>query len=114
MVGPVERVTYRILRVNPSDQQNWKVYARNLLSLLALLVAGALPDFRTQGIQPFNPAGFHSGPWDVSFNTASSFVSNTNWQYYGGETTLSYFAQMAGLTVENFVTPPSASARSSR
>ena len=58
---------------------------------------------RTQGIQPFNPAGFHSAPWDVSFNTTSSFVTNTNWQYYGGETTLSYFAQMAGLTVQNFV-----------
>ena len=58
---------------------------------------------RTQGIQPFNPEGFHSGPWDVSFNTASSFVTNTNWQYYGGETTLTYFSQMAGLTVQNFV-----------
>ena len=58
---------------------------------------------RTQGIQPFNPEGFHSGPWDLSFNTTSSFVTNTNWQYYGGETTLTYFAQMAGLTVQNFV-----------
>ena len=51
---------------------------------------------RTQSIQPFNPEGFGSGPWNLSFNTASSFVTNTNWQYYGGETTLTYFAQMAG------------------
>ena len=58
---------------------------------------------RTQEIQPFNPEGFGSGPWNLSFNTASSFVTNTNWQYYGGETTLSYFAQMAGLAVQNFV-----------
>ena len=55
------------------------------------------------GLHPFNPEGFDSGSWDVSFNTASSFVTNTNWQYYGGETTLSYFSQMAGLAVQNFV-----------
>ena len=58
---------------------------------------------RTQGIHPFNPEGFHSAPWDVTFNTTSSFVTNTNWQYYGGETTMSYFSQMAGLAVQNFV-----------
>ena len=58
---------------------------------------------RTQGIHPFNPEGFNSGPWDLTFNTTSSFVTNTNWQFYGGETTLSYFSQMAGLAVQNFV-----------
>ena len=58
---------------------------------------------RTQGIQPFNPEDFGSAPWDVTFNTTSSFVTNTNWQYYGGETTLTYFSQMAGLAVQNFV-----------
>ena len=58
---------------------------------------------RTQTLHPWNPQGFHSGTWDLSFNTASSFVTNTNWQYYGGETTLSYFSQMAGLAVQNFV-----------
>ena len=58
---------------------------------------------RTQTGHPFNPDGFHSGTWDLSFNTASSFVTNTNWQYYGGETTLSFFSQMAGLAVQNFV-----------
>ena len=103
VVGPIERFTYRVLRVRPDDGQDWKAYARSvvvfsLLSWLALYLI-----LRTQSIQPFNPEGFHSGPWDLSFNTASSFVTNTNWQYYGGETTLSYFAQMAGLTVQNFV-----------
>jgi potassium-transporting ATPase potassium-binding subunit len=105
VLGPLERLTYRVLRVDPGRDLGWKVYARNLIafSLVSWLTLYLI--LRTQGIQPLNPAGFHSGPWDVSFNTASSFVSNTNWQYYGGETTLSYFAQMAGLTVQNFVTP---------
>ena len=58
---------------------------------------------RTQGIQPWNPEGFDSAPWDVSFSTTASFITNTNWQYYGGETTLSYFSQMVGLAVQNFV-----------
>ncbi len=105
VIGPAERLTYRILRVNPTDDQDWKVYARNLIAFSLFSWLALYVILRTQGIQPFNPAGFDSGPWDVSFNTASSFTSNTNWQYYGGETTLSYFAQMAGLTVENFVTP---------
>ena len=105
VIGPVERLTYRILRVDPADDQDWKVYARDLIAFSLFSWLALYLILRTQGIQPFNPAGFHSGPWDVSFNTASSFTSNTNWQYYGGETTLSYFAQMAGLTMENFVTP---------
>ena len=58
---------------------------------------------RTQTLHPFNPEGFHSGTWDVTFNTTSSFVTNTNWQFYGGETTMTYFSQMAGLAVQNFV-----------
>ncbi len=103
-VGPIERLTYRVLRVKPAAEgQDWKAYARSVIvfSLFSWLALYLI--LRTQGIQPFNPEGFHSGPWDLSFNTASSFVTNTNWQYYGGETTLSYFAQMAGLTVQNFV-----------
>ena len=103
ILGGAERLTYRVLRVDPSEQQDWKSYARSVIVFSALFWALLYLILRTQGIQPFNPAGFHSGPWDVSFNTASSFVSNTNWQYYGGETTLSYFASMAGLTVQNFV-----------
>ncbi len=101
--GPIERLTYRVLRVRPEEGQDWKAYARSVVvfSLLSWLLLYLI--LRTQSIQPFNPEGFHSGPWNLSFNTASSFVTNTNWQYYGGETTLTYFAQMAGLTVQNFV-----------
>jgi K+-transporting ATPase ATPase A chain len=103
LVGPIERFTYRALRVRPEEGQDWKAYARSLVvfSLFSWLALYAI--LRTQGIQPFNPQGFGSGPWDLSFNTTSSFVTNTNWQYYGGETTLTYFAQMAGLAVQNFV-----------
>jgi potassium-transporting ATPase potassium-binding subunit len=103
VLGPVERLFYRLLRTDPEREQDWKGYARtvivfNLLSFLVLYLI-----LRTQGIHPFNPQGFHSGTWDVSFNTAASFVTNTNWQFYAGETTLSNFSQMAGLTVQNFV-----------
>jgi K+-transporting ATPase ATPase A chain len=103
VVGPVERFAYRVLRVRPEEGQDWKAYARSIIvfSLLSWLVLYLM--LRTQSVQPFNPEGFRSGPWNLSFNTASSFVTNTNWQYYGGETTLTYFAQMAGLTVQNFV-----------
>jgi K+-transporting ATPase ATPase A chain len=104
VVGPIERLTYKVIRVKPeAEGQDWKAYARSVIvfSLFSWLALYLI--LRTQGIQPFNPEGFHSGPWDLSFNTASSFVTNTNWQYYGGETTLTYFTQMAGLTVQNFI-----------
>ncbi len=72
--------------------------------LLAALLDRALPDpAHARASSRSTPQGFHSAPWDLSFNTTSSFVTNTNWQYYGGETTLTYFAQMAGLAVQNFV-----------
>ncbi|MDX6623164.1 MAG: potassium-transporting ATPase potassium-binding subunit [Solirubrobacterales bacterium] len=103
VVGPIERLGYRLFRVRPGDGQDWKAYARSALvfSLLSWLLLYLI--LRTQSVQPFNPEGFGSGPWNLSFNTTSSFVTNTNWQYYGGETTLSYFAQMAGLAVQNFL-----------
>ena len=105
VLGPLERFTYRVLRVDPTEEHDWKEYAKSLVLFSVFSWIALYLILRTQGIHPFNPEGFHSAPWDVSFNTASSFVSNTNWQYYGGETTLTYFSQMAGLTVENFVTP---------
>jgi potassium-transporting ATPase potassium-binding subunit len=101
-----ERLLYRILRVDPTKGQDWKAYAK---SLIIFSLAGWLLLYfilRTQGLWNFtglNPQKFHSGTWDVTFNTTSSFLTNTNWQYYGGETTLSYFSQMAGLTVQNFM-----------
>jgi potassium-transporting ATPase potassium-binding subunit len=104
VLGPVERLAYQAFRVRPAEEgQDWKEYARSLIVFSLLFWILLYVILRTQGIQPFNPEGFHSGPWDLSFNTASSFVTNTNWQYYGGETTLTYFAQMAGLAVQNFV-----------
>jgi potassium-transporting ATPase potassium-binding subunit len=103
VVGPLERGTYRLLRVDPTRGQDWKAYARGVIffSLAGWLLLFLI--LRTQTLHPFNPQGFHSGTWDLSFNTASSFVTNTNWQFYGGESTLSYFSQMAGLAVQNFV-----------
>jgi K+-transporting ATPase ATPase A chain len=101
-----ERMAYRLLHVDPDNGQDWKHYAR---SLIIFSVAGWLLLYlilRTQTLWDFtglNPMHYHSATWDVSFNTASSFLTNTNWQYYSGETTMSYFTQMAGLTVQNFL-----------
>jgi K+-transporting ATPase ATPase A chain len=103
LVGPIERLAYKVLRVRPGEGQDWKEYARSLIVFSLLSWIALYLILRTQGAQPFNPQGFHSAPWDLNFNTASSFVTNTNWQYYGGEATLTYFAQMAGLAVQNFV-----------
>jgi potassium-transporting ATPase potassium-binding subunit len=103
VVGPVERLTYRLIRANPAVEQDWRAYARTAIVFSALSWGGLYLILSTQGAHPLNPEDFGPAPWDVTFNTASSFVSNTNWQFYGGETTLSYFSQMAGLTVQNFV-----------
>jgi K+-transporting ATPase ATPase A chain len=102
-----ERILYRILRVNPRLEQDWKAYAK---SLIVFSLAGWLLLYlilRTQDAfwvpHALNPLGYHSPSWNVSFNIASSFMTNTNWQYYSGETTMSYFTQMAGLTVQNWL-----------
>lgn len=103
VLGPLERLIYRLLRTDPQRGQDWKGYARTTLIFSALFFVALYAILRTQGVHPFNPEGYRSGSWDLSFNTAASFVTNTNWQYYGGETTLSYFSQMTGLTVQNFI-----------
>ena len=103
VVGPVERLSYRVMRVDPAAQQDWRAYARTALVFSVVSFVALYLILRSQGIHPFNPEGFASAPWDVTFNTTSSFVSNTNWQFYAGETTLSYFSQMAGLAVQNFL-----------
>jgi potassium-transporting ATPase potassium-binding subunit len=103
LLGPFERLVYRLVRVDPGRGQDWKAYARSTLLFSAVFWLLLYLILRSQGIHPFNPEGFHSAPWDVTFNTTSSFVTNTNWQYYGGETTMTYFSQMAGLAVQNFV-----------
>jgi K+-transporting ATPase ATPase A chain len=104
--GP-EAFLYKLLRVDPKREQDWKAYAK---SLLVFSLAGWLLLYlilRTQDApwvpHVLNPLGYHSGSWNVSFNTASSFMTNTNWQYYSGETTMSYFTQMLGLTVQNWL-----------
>jgi potassium-transporting ATPase potassium-binding subunit len=101
--GPLERLVYRVIRVNPGAGQNWKQYARSALIFSGVFWVGLYIVLRTQGVHPFNPEDFGSAPWDVTFNTTSSFISNTNWQYYGGETAMTYFSQMAGLAVQNFI-----------
>jgi potassium-transporting ATPase potassium-binding subunit len=103
LFSPIERVIYRLLRVDARQSQGWKQYARSvvLFSFASWVLFYVV--LRTQAIWPFNPQGFtHSAPWDLTFNTASSFVSNTSWQYYAGETTLSDFSQMAGIAVASF------------
>jgi potassium-transporting ATPase potassium-binding subunit len=101
-----ERLIYRILRVDPDAPQEWKQYAASLLifSLFGWLLLYLI--LRTQTLWTWtglNPQHFKSGTWDVTFNTTSSFMTNTNWQFYSGETTMSYFSQMAGLTVQNWL-----------
>ena len=104
--GGLERLLYRVMQVDVNKGQDWKAYAK---SLIIFSLAGWLLLYfilRTQTLWNWtglNPQGFHSGTWNLTFNTTSSFLTNTNWQYYGGETTLSYFSQMAGLTVQNFL-----------
>ncbi len=102
-----ERMLYRVLQVNPKREQDWKSYAK---SLIVFSLAGWLLLYlilRTQDAfwvpHALNPLGYHSAPWNVTFNTVSSFMTNTNWQYYSGETTMSYFTQMVGLTVQNWL-----------
>lgn len=102
-LAPVERVTYRLLNTDPRQEQDWKGYARTVLIFSALFLGALYLILRTQGIHPFNPEDLTSPTWDLSFNTAVSFLTNTNWQFYAGETTMTYFSQMAGLAVQNFV-----------
>jgi K+-transporting ATPase ATPase A chain len=106
VLGPVERVLYRGFRTDPDEGQDWKQYAKSLLifSLVGWLLLYII--LRSQTFWDFtglNPLHYHSMPWNVSFSTTSSFLTNTNWQYYGGETSLSYFSQMVGLTTQNFL-----------
>src|SRR3984885_7106832 len=107
LFGGPERLLYRILRVDPQRQQDWKAYAK---SLIVFSLAGWLFLFvilRTQDAffvpHALNPLAYHSAPWNVTFNTVSSFMTNTNWQFYSGETTMSYLSQMIGLTVQNWL-----------
>ena len=103
VLAPVEHGIYRLLRIDPQEEMNGKKYALcvllfNLLGFLFLFLL-----LLCQGFLPLNPQGIAGNSWHLAFNTAASFVTNTNWQAYSGESTLSYLSQMLGLTVQNFV-----------
>ena len=101
--SPIERLIYRMCKIDPAQDMTWKTYAIGMLLFNAagMLFLYALQ--RVQGLLPLNPAGLGMVSPDLAFNTAASFASNTNWQSFGGETTLSYLTQMLGMTVQNFV-----------
>ncbi|WP_282363847.1 potassium-transporting ATPase subunit KdpA [Pseudomonas sp. PS01297] len=103
VLGPVENVCYRIAGVDPNSEQSWVKY---MLALLAFNLAGFVILFAIllfQQYLPLNPQHLPGQEWTLAFNTAVSFVTNTNWQSYSGEASLSYLSQMVGLTVQNFV-----------
>jgi K+-transporting ATPase ATPase A chain len=101
--GKLEKLTYKLINVNPNEESNWKSYT---FGLLLFNLIGILFVFLIQLVQaqlPLNPANLPNVSWHSALNTAISFVTNTNWQGYSGETTMSYLVQMIGLTVQNFV-----------
>ncbi len=102
VVRPLERVTYRILGVDPAVEQRWTSYALSLLVFAFVGIAVLYLQLRLQGSLPLNPTSATGVPQDLSFNTAVSFETNTNWQNYAGESTMSYLTQMTGLAVRNF------------
>jgi K+-transporting ATPase ATPase A chain len=103
LLGPVERLIYRVIGVDPNAEQHWSVYTIGMLlfNLAGLVLLFGLQQL--QGVLPLNPQGFDGVSSHLAFNTAVSFVTNTNWQSYGGESTMSYLVQMAGLAVQNFL-----------
>jgi K+-transporting ATPase ATPase A chain len=103
VLGPVERLLYRLSGVRADEEMDWKTYAVAMLLFNALGLFFLYALQRLQGVLPLNPEGLGAITPDSSFNTAVSFASNTNWQGYGGEVTMSYLTQMLGLTVQNFV-----------
>jgi potassium-transporting ATPase potassium-binding subunit len=103
VLGPVERLVYRGLRLQPDREQAWTGYARSLLVFSLASVAGLYLLQRLQGLLPVNPDGFGAVDPYLAVNTAVSFVTNTDWQNYLGEQTMSHLTQMAGLAVQNFV-----------
>jgi K+-transporting ATPase ATPase A chain len=103
VLHPLERGTYRLMGIRLNEEHNWKQYTFAMLffSLVGCVFTYAI--LRLQNLLPLNPQGFGAVNSDLAFNTAASFTTNTNWQNYGGESTLSYFSQMVGLTFHNFV-----------
>ena len=100
---PVEKMFYRLSGIDEKQEQGWVAYAVAMLAFNLTCFVTLYALFRLQGFLPFNPQKMSAVPGDLALNSAISFTTNTNWQNYGGETTLSYLVQMAGLTVHNFV-----------
>jgi K+-transporting ATPase ATPase A chain len=100
-----ERPVYRALGTSPDQEQNWKRYATSMVIFSAVAMGTTYLLIRIQGSLPLNPQHFGAVGQGLSFNTAASFMTNTNWQNYGGETTMSYFSQIGALTFEQFLSP---------
>lgn len=103
ILTPCENAVYKVMKVNKEEQMNWKKYAVSVLIFSGIGLVFLFLLQLLQGVLPGNPQGLSGVKWDLSFNTAVSFITNTNWQAYSGESTLSYLTQALGLTVQNFV-----------
>ncbi len=104
-LGFIERPIYSLLKTSPQQEQTWKRYAGAMMVFTFVSLVFTYVILRIQGSLPLNPQHLGAVGPALSFNTASSFITNTNWQNYGGETTMSYFSQMGALTVQQFVSP---------
>ena len=104
-LGWAERPVYRALGTGPDQEQNWKRYATSMIIFSAVAMGVTYLIIRLQGSLPLNPQHLDAVPQALSFNTSASFLTNTNWQNYGGETTMSYFSQIGALTFQQFVSP---------
>ncbi len=107
VLGPIERLIYRAMGVREDAESTWQAYARDMLVFNTLGVVSVYLLLRTQAVLPQNPQHLPAVSPEIAFNTATSFATNTNWQSYSGETTLSYLSQMLGLGVQNFVSAAS-------
>src|SRR5436190_10302201 len=103
LFGPIERFIYRVAGVDGVKEMRWTTYAIALMAFNLLGIGVLMTVQMTQKWLPLNPQGFDNIPFALALNTAVSFVTNTNWQAYSGEAAMSYFTQMAGLAVQNFV-----------
>jgi len=103
LLGPVERSFYKLSGIDPNEEQSWRRYALHMLLFNLALLLFTYAILRLQGVLPVNPQGFGAVGADGAFNTAVSFTTNTNWQWYSGEATLSNLSQMLGLTIHNFL-----------
>jgi K+-transporting ATPase ATPase A chain len=103
LLGPLERVLLRAVGAHPRRGQDWRAYATSLLVFSAVCLLALFSLLQAQRSLPLNPRHFAAAPWDVNVNTAVSFVTNTSWQFYAGETTLSTLSQMAGIALHSFL-----------